>query len=338
MNRAVVRRGFTLIELLVVIAIVGVLLALLLPAVQSAREAARRMECSNNLKQLALAATNYMNAVGSLPQGMSVQYYPYVYGRELVLSFGPLVPLLPYLEQGAIFNAVNFDLSIFEQVNVTVGATAIAALWCPSDPAVREPVTYTYADSRPPRHYHHTSYMASEGPWDLEADPSTPNQAFLDQNLGLFFEQSAIKPGRITDGLTQTIAFGERAHGLLDRWQLDIYGLYNDRWVTNFEVLFESWYGINPHHRFNGYLGYWASLVSLSSFHSGGVNVAYMDGSVRFLKESIDTWRVDPDTGDAGVYWDPISQQLRLAPGVRFGVFQALTTRSSGEIISSDAY
>jgi prepilin-type N-terminal cleavage/methylation domain-containing protein len=102
-------RGFTLIEILVVIAIIGVLIALLLPAVQSAREAARRIQCTNNLKQLALAAVSYTEAVGCLPQG--VAYVDRIAVRPdrvgPFASSSPFVALLPYLEQRALFNAVN---------------------------------------------------------------------------------------------------------------------------------------------------------------------------------------------------------------------------------------
>src|SRR6201993_1133983 len=115
------RPGFTLIELLVVIAIIAVLIALLLPAVQAAREAARRMQCTNNLKQLALAAHNYVNANGCPPMG----YYlaPTAshdeWGHPLYPTSGVFVPLLPYLEQQALFAATNFDVVAYEFYNST---------------------------------------------------------------------------------------------------------------------------------------------------------------------------------------------------------------------------
>jgi prepilin-type N-terminal cleavage/methylation domain-containing protein len=100
--------GFTLIELLVVVSVIGILVALLLPAVQAAREAARRMQCSNNLKQLALAAHNYIAAHGCLPQGTAMHTLAAHPEYGLIWSHGP------FLEQRAAFNAANFDVSIYD--------------------------------------------------------------------------------------------------------------------------------------------------------------------------------------------------------------------------------
>src|SRR5262249_27476437 len=125
-------RGFTLIELLVVIAIIAVLISLLLPAVQSAREAARRAQCVNNLKQMTLAAHNYESANGCLPMVDSA-------GRDwqsLNLkrqNFGHFVALTAYYEQGAVFNALNTSIMLYEGPNSTVSGVGISMLWCPSD-------------------------------------------------------------------------------------------------------------------------------------------------------------------------------------------------------------
>jgi prepilin-type processing-associated H-X9-DG protein len=183
---------------------------------------------------------------------------------------------------------------------------------------------------------HHSSYGGSPGPWSIEGFPP-PDRAVLDQNLGVLYQQSAVRLAQITDGLSQTLLFGERSHGL-------IYPPDQARWwhwwaSSSWDTLFQTWFGINPHHRFSGSpFVYWATLSSASSFHPGGANFAFCDGSVRFLKESIDTWRVDPQTGDTGAYWDYIHQRMALRPGTRLGVYQALSTRSWGEVISADAY
>src|SRR5690242_4260171 len=153
MTTANPRRGFTLIELLVVIAIIAVLIALLLPAVQSAREAARRAQCTNNLKQIVLAMHNYIAANEALPT-FYVVYSP-VGGKNTAQTFSPLARMLPFLEQAQIYNAINFNVSArwgagdgdivgnmngstadcdsWGLINATSSANQITSFMCPSD-------------------------------------------------------------------------------------------------------------------------------------------------------------------------------------------------------------
>jgi prepilin-type N-terminal cleavage/methylation domain-containing protein len=128
-RRTAAARGFTLIELLVVIAIIAVLIGLLLPAVQSARESARRTQCTNNLKQLALALANYEDTNGCFPPGFCGQ----AYAGDFEDAAGHLVPLTQFLEQSGIYNAMNFNLPMYCSENTTVRAASISTLWCPSD-------------------------------------------------------------------------------------------------------------------------------------------------------------------------------------------------------------
>ena len=165
MSRVSLRRGFTLIELLVVIAIIAVLIALLLPAVQAAREAARRMQCTNNLKQLGLAAMNYESSNGTLPPGSYGATRDY--DGRIKPGLSVFVRILPFIEGQSTFNAANFAFSLESMANATVASIGVSFLWCPSDPsppAGTSPIdsSYNLPSSNTLQQYY-SSYGGNEG-------------------------------------------------------------------------------------------------------------------------------------------------------------------------------
>jgi prepilin-type N-terminal cleavage/methylation domain-containing protein/prepilin-type processing-associated H-X9-DG protein len=339
-------RGFTLIELLVVIAIIGALIALLLPAVQVAREAARRAQCTNNLKQIALAAINYEAATGSFPPA-SLFTFPYV-------GFSSFVRLCPYLEQNALYNATNFSLSYFFPDNYTIAGVGISTLFCPSDSSafVSNPLEYGPPNFR----QFHTHYSGNVGPWLawggfvgpsglLTIDPLVPAHA-----LGVIIPGGPVSTAEITDGTRNTMMYAENGHGVFDRFTQAYLHQWNTGEPTDsfLEARFPpNWgrrYSDPVNDPYNIALAAWAPFNAMS-FHPGGVNAAFCDGSVHFLKDTIDSWVVSPPQVNGmpvgaslapappGSYYG-----LMLAPGSKVGVYQRLTTRNGGEVISADQY
>ena len=300
------QRAFTLVELLVVIAIIGILIALLLPAVQAAREAARRSQCTNNLKQIGLALHTYADVNKGLPP-LSVRFTWYVNSWQTQhLSWR--TRLLPYLEQQAIYNQVDW---INRQVwNVEPGLTIrnidLAVFRCPSDRSGRPPGTST---SWAP-----TNYVANQGADDC-SDLCTSSQFSSNTALtrGLFRENWSPTFSDILDGTSNTQAVSEC--------------MINEPWVcrascsgnmpacvagTDGVVLNSNEEAYRGYSWFRGYAPYESSYSSLMppndrltrnhecmnsstrsvfaarSRHPGGVNVCWADGSVRFVSETVD--------------------------------------------------
>jgi prepilin-type processing-associated H-X9-DG protein/prepilin-type N-terminal cleavage/methylation domain-containing protein len=367
--------GFTLIELLVVIAIIAVLIALLLPAVQAAREAARRAQCTNNMKHLGLAVANYESAVGAYPEaycqtGINIGYSTAGDSGWGNWSIHALV--MPYMEQGPIYNALNFSIASADNldgpgIQATAITTRVNSFLCPSS---QLPVGTLYCGTIPgtslPANYPGNNYFGSVGatvePWASAPPPGIfaimgPTDSF------------AIKIANVTDGTSNTIAFGEWKLGDFNSNQLSLQDAINIRqnsvgtfgsWnpiaqssmpsatMTVFTTFLQTCQGAalatlgtsnnkstlgrdwnqgmfghtlgttllapNPAY-YNCNMESWGgdfdapTMINLSSFHPGGANVAFADGSVRFLKSS-----------------------------TALNVIWALGSKAGGEVISSDSY
>ena len=208
------RRGFTLIELLVVIAIIAVLIALLLPAVQAAREAARRLQCVNNLKQIGLAIHNYISTHDTLPPGDQRIWSPTNANLITNGDFSAHVRLLPFMEQQPLYNAANLNLPILndtlgEFCNSTVMLTRMTGFLCPSATAPSYIGTGLAAGPYTTATVPGNCYFASMGSsleYDATNTAGPPN--------GLFYYSGTSNTGpvrfaAITDGTSNTIAFGE---------------------------------------------------------------------------------------------------------------------------------
>ncbi|HYO25405.1 MAG TPA: DUF1559 domain-containing protein [Lacipirellulaceae bacterium] len=203
---AAMRRAFTLVELLVVIAIIGVLVALLLPAIQAAREAARRSQCSNNLKQLGLAVQMHHDAKKA---------YPPARNATDTKSVSWAYYCLPYMEQQAIFQAYQKSLDDFDDKNAATFRTPVPTFFCPSrrSPAADRDFDNNDAPTMKPAAAAGGDYAANAGDDfnPLESSDGPRNPANFDSNeAGPIYTQSKINERHVSDGLSNTIAIGEK--------------------------------------------------------------------------------------------------------------------------------
>jgi prepilin-type N-terminal cleavage/methylation domain-containing protein/prepilin-type processing-associated H-X9-DG protein len=304
------RRGFTLIELLVVIAIIGVLIALLLPAVQSAREAARRAQCTNNLKQIALAMHNYHDTNGCFPpQAQNALDYNGTW-------FGWTQSILPGLEQNPVYNACNFDLNIYSPANnPTVYLRILSVYLCPTDPETQgilndrwwatitnlglvtngAPLTYitNWGDMKTGSIFDYLSGEGTNFTWGC-------GKTFR----GMFGECSnaaVVKISEVRDGTSNTLLVGENSPSLNGglHWANPDANAGTTvvplNWFTSFKDNQREPNGdlcepngailVTATHQ-HCYRNYTYNFA-FKSYHPGGANFAMADGSVRFLKQSI---------------------------------------------------
>ena len=307
-----IRRGFTLIELLVVIAIIAVLIGLLLPAVQAAREAARRAQCANNLKQIGLALHNYHDACGAFPPGWISR--PASDGDNAGPGWGWAAQALAQIEQGPTFNAINFVLPIEAPDNRTARLTRVATFACPSDASFQPQFTVVDDSTsgaslgNPVCDVASSDYVGCFGTGDVSDFPGR------DRGEGLFFRNRSVRIGEVTDGTSQTIAAGEKHQNLARAtWA----GAVSHAAVPVTQLQAED--GLDPEGGDALVVAHTGELDGPNSkpahadqfwaLHPGGAQFAFADGSVRFLKEK-----------------RPLS------------IFQALATRQGGEVLSADSY
>ncbi|MBN1910395.1 MAG: DUF1559 domain-containing protein [Pirellulales bacterium] len=304
------RKAFTLVELLVVIAIIGILIALLLPAVQAAREAARRIKCSNNLKQLGVAIANYESAMGVLPPGALWQEpsTPATYTSGKYIRKGSIfVHLLAYLEQQSIHDMIDFNQPIDKSVNASgkfIGAEVIPGLVCPSDDHPPTIVTQGHATSVDTQEVALHNYSASRGPCALCNDNcphpfgtfAMADYAHCESTdfVGPFTRRCiCTKISFITDGLSNTLFIGEIRP--LCSWHCD------NGWATsnngsgytstiipiNYDTCSTTSSDVCHNVTLSGKYN-WSTGDGFKSAHPGGAQFVFGDGSVHMLMEDID--------------------------------------------------
>jgi prepilin-type N-terminal cleavage/methylation domain-containing protein/prepilin-type processing-associated H-X9-DG protein len=301
------KRGFTLIELLVVIAIIGILVALLLPAVQQAREAARRTQCKNNLKQIGLAIHNYADTHRVLPLCLNATSKP----------ISVHAYLLPFLDQTPLYQRINFNVNWTDPANAQVVGTRLEVFNCPSD-----------ATSAVPAGWAGTAYRANQGSEILYGNNTTvpasdPNYGRPASN-GVFVPGLSLLMADIRDGMSNTAAFSEHPLGdfsqgmssptdtfrpgtypttadeailqcnAIDPKNLSFQGVSNvgAPWMQSYHST-TQYFHVGPPNSRSCMFPPGRISTTAKSYHTGGVHVQMCDGSVRFVSDNInlETWR-----------------------------------------------
>jgi prepilin-type N-terminal cleavage/methylation domain-containing protein/prepilin-type processing-associated H-X9-DG protein len=312
-------RGFTLVELLVVITIIGILIALLLPAVQAAREAARRMQCGNNFKQVGVALHNYHTAKGCFPMGM--QDFP---GRTIRHDQGDgkwwswTTFLLPYLEKQTVYGMINFnDANYYSPGKTrTADATVVSAFLCPSDPQGTEGIWITGSKPAPHCAPADMAGVSDSYEWSYQ-DLGCPWPILYPQVDGIFGCNRCCTIADIKDGTSNTLAVGE------------VTGMGKGTYIGFFWC---SWNLQDTHDGINspfctapggkyppGILG--PALAGFASFHPGGCHFLLADGSVSYLSQNIAggvlsalTTRAGPSPTNIAKYHVPTTEILISGP------------------------
>jgi prepilin-type N-terminal cleavage/methylation domain-containing protein/prepilin-type processing-associated H-X9-DG protein len=304
------RAAFTLVELLVVITIIGILVALLLPAVQAAREAARQLRCSNNLKQIALGVLDYESQFGMFP--ISIAHYQESNWPGDGNGLSWMVGILPFVEQQGLFNSINFrgrvsdNLGMLRPENRTVIKTALPLYYCPSDQSVGVMKTNVWLVP-PDVPFATTNYAGVLGPHNLGNAsifgglPDCHNYSSYGKPecAGTFWRHSHLSPVKMrsfTDGTSNTIAVGEV---LPEYDDFKYWALSDGMWASTHAPL--NWMpGVNQ--PWSG----WPDQMGFRSRHPNGANFACADGHVTFLAQTISA-----------------------------AIYRGLSTRAGGEIVAA---
>ncbi len=284
------RSAFTLVELLVVIAIIGILVALLMPAVQAAREAARRMQCSNNLKQIGIGFTNYESQIGVYPPGA------FWTGSNTAGYRGSiLVHLLPFIEQQNVYDQFDFTKQVDGQTMANgqeIGSTIISTYVCPSDDnrgTLNNRAIHNYsANNGPTAHINNSSCNCANNWNSYSLSPYEKPDNFA----GPFYRGGvSVTQSDIRDGNSNTIFFGEVRRACSNHTMAGWARSNNGNGLVSTQVPInvdtcDPNASADPCRRPCN----WATELAFKSQHPGGCLFVFGDGSVHFLSESIDHW------------------------------------------------